>query len=509
MTNYPKWLTSKRYPHLDLPFRGKREKLHLMNYVKIPEAIARHAFLPLIRRDVITHPFKRKEVTSPRKKELKVRPITYASHTDSAIYGYYAALLSSKYEDRLSQTYLSDCVCAYRQIPCEEGHRHKCNIDFAKEVFDFIGNGLSSGQQLAAITFDIKGFFDNLDHRLLKQAWKEMMGYEHFPDDVYNVFKSITRYSYVNEKALFRECKDHIICQKAEGYRERKVKRLSYMRDKNAVAFCKKSYIHHLRDIHLIHTRKKTEVQGIPQGLPISAILANVYMFDFDQRINEEICKIGGIYRRYSDDIILVCPISEGKKWKEYICSEIKKLKLTIESHKTNLFSFVPLSDRNVCSHEVVGEKKKLEYLGFSFDGNRILLKDAGLGKYYMKFELSLRRAFYKSTHTNNQYWGCVFENKLIKQFSYAGAKTHLIRDQSETDKSKSGDDSHQNRTHGNYLTYVRKASKIMDSPAIEKQLRRSVPKLRKRLISLKAQVEKYTSQKLVHEFERYGKFYH
>jgi hypothetical protein len=312
----------------------------------------------------------------------------------------------------------------------------------------------------------------------------------------------------VNEKALFHDCKNHIICQNATGYKKRKVKRLSYLRDKDAVAFCEKSDIHHLRDIHLIQTRKKTDVQGIPQGLPISAVLANVYMFDFDKKINEGISKVGGIYRRYSDDIIIVCPLSEGQKWKEYICSEIKKLKLTIESHKTNLFSFIPLHDRNVCSHEIVGKKKKLEYLGFSFDGNRILLKDAGLGKYYMKFDLNFRRTFYKSTHTNNKYWGSVFENKLIKKFSYAGAKTHKKLIPSKTKKHKFKK-SKKYRTHGNYLTYVRKASKIMDSPTIERQLRHSVPKLQKGLIDLKDSVDKVTKRKQVFEFLRYGKIYH
>ena len=508
MTDYPKWLIPKKYPHIDLPCRGRRELLHLMSYIKTPDAIAKHAFLPLIRRNVITYPFKRQHVDSPRKKERKVRPITYASHTDSAIYGYYSQLLSSKYEKCLSEANLSDSVCAYRKIPCKEGNRHKCNIDIAKEVFEFIKDELSEKHQLATVTFDIKGFFDNLDHKLLKQAWKKMMGYEHMPDDVYNVFKSITRFSYVNEKALFHECKNHIICQNTLGYKTRKVKRLSYLRDKDAVAFCEKSNIHHLRDIHLIQTRKKTDVQGIPQGLPISAVLANVYMFDFDKKINDEISKIGGIYRRYSDDIIIVCPINEGKKWKEFVCSEIKKLMLTIESHKTNLFSFIPLGDKNVCTHESVGKKKKLEYLGFSFDGNRILLKDAGVSKYYLKFDLNFRRAFYRSTHTNNKYLGHVFENKLIKKFSYAGAKTHKRLDQSKTDKHKFKL-SLNYRTHGNYLTYVRKASNIMESSAIKKQLRHSVPKLQRELLNLKIDVYDSIKSKLLSELSKYGKIYH
>lgn len=444
-------------------------------------------------------------MNSPRKKEKKVRPITYASHTDSAIYGYYASLLSLEYEQCLKDASLSNCVCAYRKIPCENSHRHKCNIDIAKEVFDFIKNKLSEGQHLSVITFDIKGFFDNLDHKLLKKAWKYVMGYKHMPKDVYNVFKSVTNYSYVNEKALFEECKDHIICRNDTI---RKVKRISYLRDKDAVAYCDKTYIHHLRDIHLIQTRKKKEVRGIPQGLPISAVLANVYMFDFDKKINDGIRKVNGMYRRYSDDIIVVCPEEIGEQWKERICSEIKERKLKIEPHKTNLFYFKPSEGKNVCEHEIVKGKKKLEYLGFSYDGNRILLKDAGLGKYYMKFELNLRRTYYKSTHTNNNYWGHIFENKLIKKFSYAGAKTHKKRVRSKTDKSKFVLVPNY-RSHGNYLTYVRKASKIMDSPSIERQLRHSVPKLRKRLVKLEGSVANYTMRKLAGEFQRYGRFYH
>jgi len=473
-----------------------------------PDAIAKHAFLPLIRRNVVTYPFKRKDIESPRIKTKKIRPITYASHTDSAIYGYYASLLDSKYEKHLDEAKLSESVCAYRKIPCKEGHRHKCNIDIAKEVFDFIKNKLAEGHELTVITFDIKGFFDNLDHKLLKKAWKDIMEYKHMPEDVYNVFKSITKYSYINEKALFQECKNQIFCKKTTGYKRKKVKRLSYLRNNDTVAFCEKSYVSHLRDIHLIQTRKKTDIIGIPQGLPISAILANVYMFDFDKKIDEEIHKIDGMYRRYSDDIIIVCPNTDGETWRIYVCSELEKMKLTIEQHKTNLFSFVTSKGQNLCLHKIVREKKKLEYLGFSYDGNKILLKDASLSKYYMKFKQNFRRTFYMSIHTNNKYRGHVFENKLIKRFSYAGAKTHKKRVRSKTDKSKFV--AVQNyRTRGNYLTYVRKASIIMNSPAIRTQLNRSIPKLRKELFELKKSINQDIACQQILEIQRYGKLYH
>ena len=50
---------------------------------------------------------------------------------------------------------------------------------------------------------------------------------------------------------------------------------------------------------------------GIPQGSPISAVLANIYMLDFDYEINKYLESIGGIYRRYSDDMVAICPLDK------------------------------------------------------------------------------------------------------------------------------------------------------------------------------------------------------
>ena len=41
---------------------------------------------------------------------------------------------------------------------------------------------------------------------------------------------------------------------------------------------------------------------GIPQGSPMSAILSNIYMLDFDKYCCELANNFGGIYRRYCDD---------------------------------------------------------------------------------------------------------------------------------------------------------------------------------------------------------------
>lgn len=90
-------------------------------------------------------------------KRAKTRSICYASHLDAAIYSFYAFQLSESYETFLCENHIEECVTAYRSLPSKERSGNKCNIDYAKDVFDFVSKKLADGN-LAVITFDIKGF---------------------------------------------------------------------------------------------------------------------------------------------------------------------------------------------------------------------------------------------------------------------------------------------------------------------------------------------------------------
>jgi hypothetical protein len=98
--NKDKWLTCKHYLHIDKPF-GIKDVKRVKCYVTNPVNIAKHPFLPLIRREVKTYPYKRDSGVGKRKIRKKIRDLTFASHIDAAIYGYYAQTLQQKYEDRL------------------------------------------------------------------------------------------------------------------------------------------------------------------------------------------------------------------------------------------------------------------------------------------------------------------------------------------------------------------------------------------------------------------------
>ncbi|PJN92934.1 hypothetical protein CNY89_25250, partial [Amaricoccus sp. HAR-UPW-R2A-40] len=57
----------------------------------------------------------------------------------------------------------------------------------------------------------------------------------------------------------------------------------------------------------LVRTHDQTF--GIPQGTPISGLYANIYLRTFDREMIAWCARLGGSYRRYSDDIAVILPL--------------------------------------------------------------------------------------------------------------------------------------------------------------------------------------------------------
>ncbi len=498
-----KWMVNKGYIHLDTPFTPK-QKPWLYRYITNKDAIVHHAFLPLMRRTVKTYPFKHNE-EGVRKKKKKIRKLTFASHIDAAIFAYYAEKLQADYEKYIKGIGIDDVVTAYRKIKSESHKGNKCNIDFAYDVFSYIKKNLTEDNPMDVVTFDIKGFFDNLNPGILKEKWKKIIGKEHLDDDEYAIFKHVTNYSYVNETEIFRLFKDRIICKTKKGeFVKRKIKHTNYLRDKNAIAYCMKKDIAEIREKGLIRCKK--EANGIPQGLPISSTLANVYMIDFDKDIKSFVDENKGIYRRYSDDIIVVCPKEVSAKIKDLIMHKIGDVSLTIEQSKTNLYHFTKKDKEVNCQHEELGSNDILKYLGFSFDGNHILLRNSSVCKFYYKMHKSVKRSVYFAIHINNKTRGEMFEHHLISRFTYAGANRHPIYRRSN--KKKTFYHIKGQKSYGNFLTYAEKASRIMNEPKIKGQLRRCTGKLRKSISKGHIDIGEGIYDLVVRQVNRYGKLY-
>ena len=145
-----------------------------------------------------------------------------------------------------------ECVIAYRSLSRENGKGNKCNIDLAKDAFEHICKVGSLSDQIVIIA-DIKSFFDKLNHRMLKTAWKEVSGFCSMPEDEYAVFKHVTRFTFVKAQELFNMYRTKILCQQKTKIAERTLASMRFFRDKNAIAFCDKDSIADIRKYGMIH----------------------------------------------------------------------------------------------------------------------------------------------------------------------------------------------------------------------------------------------------------------
>ena len=97
-------------------------------------------------------------------------------------------------------------------------------------------------------------------------------------------------------------------------------------------------------------------------GVPISGFLANLYLAELDNLFHQQ----NILYARYSDDIIVFGPTKEDiSKHKSSIHQFLHDRKLTINESKE--FEILP--------------NEKLDFLGFSFQDNKVDLSDVALQK--------------------------------------------------------------------------------------------------------------------------------
>ncbi|MDD2674785.1 MAG: reverse transcriptase domain-containing protein [Flavobacterium sp.] len=504
------WFKLKRYPHIDFPLNAKDRHIWIEDYVKNPLKIASHAFLPLIHKKSKVRKFRREyckktgDLLLSYKEGKKIvrnapdpkeRELYYAGHLDALVYSYYAEILTEEYEKIVSQKKLTDVVTAYRKIPVKQGSKkNKCNIDFAVDVFKSIKE--YPKDNFVTIAFDIKGFFDNLNHKLLREQWKVVLGLinQPLPDDHFNVFKNISRFSYIDLVDIFKEFQDKIFVKSTKHHKEvitrKRISKIKYLKKAGAVAFCKKEEylakrkmllkkVRFIKDDNLI---TKTKDFGIPQGSPISAILANIYMLDFDSAINKYLENIGGIYRRYSDDMVAICPLDKKDEVIKAFNEEIINISLSIQSKKTQIFHFERQGRNLKCGQEFpngINHNKNFIYLGLEFDGEDVKIKSASISGYYRKMKRTIKRGRYFSNKPLNKYAGELFKSRLLKRFSYKGASR---RRKYIWNSSKEFFEMSQHIDWGNFLSYAAKAQKIRLPNKIKSQTKKHWNKLNKLL---------------------------
>lgn len=396
------WFKSRSYLHFDAQVSRRSAYRFVTNVNKV----AQHSFYPLLRYEL--HSKKIYKDQNGRIKDiLKSRPIAYASHLDSHIYSYYGKMLAQAYEQVLVEKGLSDCVLAFRSLG-------KSNIDFANEAFQEI----ESRSDCRVLALDISGFFDTLDHEYLKNSWAKILDETKLPIDHYAIYKSLTKYAY---------------CNKEEVYKEFGISFNKPWRGRNRIC-TPQEFRSRVRGKGLIKTNQ--ESRGIPQGTAISALLSNIYMLDFDCKMHALMRKYNGSYRRYCDDMLFVYSPKEGIDLKGEIDSQISACRLMVNESKTEVRQF-----KNGFS------KKSLQYLGFTYDGEKILLRSAALARYSARVNKTLR----------------LLRNTLDSERKKRGEPIALRRKKVYENYSHFG--------KRNFISYGLRAAEIMDSSAINKQL--------------------------------------
>jgi hypothetical protein len=503
------WFKLKRYPHIGFPLKAKDRAVWIEDYITSPEKIIKHAFLPFIHKKSKVRKFRKAyckktgilkySIVNGKKKtrvaSTKERELYYAGHLDSLVYSYYAELLTKDYEKIILDRKLSQVITAYRKIPLKEtSKKNKCNIDFAIDVFKSIDE--YPEDHFVAIAFDIKGFFDNLNHIKLRTKWNEVIGNSAgtMPKDHFNVFKNITRFSYIDLVDIFEEFQNNIFVRTTKNHKEavtrKRVSKVKYLKKSDAVAFCTKNefiskskkLVKKIRYITDETGVVKTKDFGIPQGSPISAILANIYMIDFDFEINEHIKGINGIYKRYSDDMVVVCPLDKKQEVIDLFNKKISDINLTIQNKKTQIFHFH--RDKNLlkCGQEyesLINFDKNFIYLGLEFDGAHVKIKSASLSGYYRKMKRTIKRGRHFSNTYTSKYPGELFKRRLLNRFTYKGATR---RRKYIFNTKKKYFEVTQHFDWGNFLSYAYKARTIKFSNKIKDQTKRHWNKLNKLL---------------------------
>jgi hypothetical protein len=376
----------KKYPHFDPPISGEKAEAYATDEVRV----ARHAFYPFIRYWQRWTRFRKKE----ERVSAKVRPIRYAARLDSYIFSYYRHILARRYESELARLGLQSSILAYRRVPLAEGKGNKCNIHFARDAFLKI----RELGECSVVALDIHSYFESLDHVRLKGLWCRLLEVDRLPADHFQVFRAITQYAIVDKEKVYERLAHFGSTPTINGsrvtrgyltpYRDvpKHLCRGEEFRDKIAGYGDQKSII-----------ERNYKPYGVPQGAPLSDLLANLYLLDFDGIVSGRVRSVGGYYYRYSDDILIIVPGPEtdGLEFMERAHKLISEFgaKLHIKREKSSVFRF----ERDGTEQKfrlVYGEKGKngLEYLGFRYDGKRVYLRDSTLSNLRRKVARAANR---------------------------------------------------------------------------------------------------------------------
>jgi len=395
----------RKYKHFDLPLR-ESERDQVIDFAREDEP---HRFLPLLGFTDEARRYVRK-ASGVREIKVKERPIRFAGHADAAYLQAYAAHLNGFYERALVEDGTSGSVLAYRR-------GGGTNIHHAKALFDEI----RSRGDCTVFAMDISGFFDCLDHTMLRDEVAGLLGVKRLEGHHANVWKNVTRYSWVETVDL-----DKLLGKK---------------RNAHGRVCSPGDFADHVRGRKDGLVRTHDQTFGIPQGTPVSGLYANIYLRTFDRQMIEWCGQYGGSYRRYSDDIAVVLPL--GAKVRHVVAVVEKMLA------DYGLAMSVDKTDTAYFKGGLLVSSTPIQYLGFTFDGQKTLIRPSSLDAYRGKMRRGIHAKMI-AAKAKNILPSEVFQRESLSRYTHLGRRR-------------------------NFLRYAYKAADVMGCPEIKQQVKHHV----------------------------------
>ena len=184
---------------------------------------------------------------------------------------------------------------------------------------------------------------------------------------------------------------------------------------------------------------------GIAQGLPISGVLANIYMIEFDLAVSRLVSSIGGMYYRYCDDILIVVPGRENYQIVDDVKKQLAYHDLKLSDGKTQMSDVWRSSGRHECS-------RAIQYLGFNYDGASVSLRPGSISNFLREAKSAARgvRINYANESLRRRKAGLAPTKPYLKRFRERFTPTGKR----------------------NFISYGNSAARILESSAIKRQIK-------------------------------------
>lgn len=348
--------------------------LHFDNNIKIQDIreylkdISNHQYIPFINYKIVKNKWNK---THNYIKDYRI--ISVSSHKDNYVYQYYNNIINNKYEKYINNNNLSKNICAFRK------NIGKSNINFAGEILNYI----KEQNNCYVFVADITKFFDNLDHKILKNNLKRVLNTEKLSKETYSMLKSLTKpvfmniediYEILKKEGIYIEINKEELSKYGNKYLWENINKFGKKYNwkkiltKETFKKYKKEYIKPTKE------ELKNKTIGIVQGTSVSGTLSNIYMIDFDKEISKIIESLNGKYLRYCDDLIIAIPNYNDIDFNNLVIKIeklVKNIKLEFKSEKIQLLKYE--NQKVINLNDLSDENNSIQFLGFVLKNNKII----------------------------------------------------------------------------------------------------------------------------------------